>query len=154
MKPERESSSKASLPASRTVDRLVTQAGETLSSIAAAHYPEDKKWGLVAIILQNSTVMNEDSITAGEILSLPKLNLKNRTIQLNDKLLYVLYGRYTSSESAEKIASWLKSKKINFLVRDMKSGGNTVQRIFLGGYPTEEELAHVRSSLITKKTLR
>ena len=133
---------------------MVTQAGETLSSIAAAHYPEEKKWGLVAIILQNPTVTNEDSITAGEIISLPKLNPKNRTIQLNDKLFYGLYGRYTSPERAEKIASWLKSKKINFLVRDMKSGGNTVQRIFLGGYPTEEELEQVHNSLITKKTLK
>ena len=155
LKPESESPIKASLPASPTVDQLVTKAGETLTSIAAGQYPGDKKWGLVAIILQNSNVMNEDSITAGETLYLPKLNLKNRTIQLNDKLFYVLYGRYTSSESAEKIASWLKSKKIKFLVRDIKSGGgNTVQRIFIGGYPTEEELAQVSNSLTTKKKLK
>ncbi len=154
VKPERESSVTAALPASPFEDQVVTQAGETLSGIAAAHYPKDKKWGLVAIILQNPTVTNEDSIIAGEVISLPKLNPKNRTIQLNDKLFYGLYGRYTSPERAEKIASWLKSKKINFLVRDMKSGGNTVQRIFLGGYPTEEELEQVHNSLITQKTLK
>ena len=154
LKPESEFPIKAPLPASPTADQLVTQAGETLTSIAAAQYPEDKKWGLVAIILQNSQVRNEDSITAGEILYLPKVNFKNRTIQLNDKLFYVLYGRYTSSESAEKIASWLKSKKIKFLVRDIKSGGgNTVQRIFIGGYPTEKELGQVCNSLTTKKKL-
>ena len=64
------------------------------------------------------------------------------------------YGRYTSPESAENIASWLNSKNINFLVKDMKSGGNTVQRIFLGGYPTEEELKQVSTSLITEKKSR
>ena len=154
VKPERESSVTATLPASPFEDQVVTQAGETLSGIAAAHYPKDKKWGLVAIILQNPAVTNEDSIIAGEVISLPKLNPRNRTIQLNDRLFYGLYGRYTSPERAEKIASWLKSKKINFLVRDMKSGGNTVQRIFLGGYPTEEELEQVHNSLITQKTLK
>jgi type II secretory pathway predicted ATPase ExeA len=154
LKPESKSPGKAVLAATPGVNRLVTQAGETLSSIAAEHYPEDKKWGLVAIILQNPQVVHEDSITAGESLSLPKLNPKNRTMQLNDGLFYGLYGRYTSPDSAAKIASWFKGKNVKFLVRGTKSGGDTtVQRIFLGGYPTEAELEQVRSSLATGKKL-
>jgi general secretion pathway protein A len=143
----------AALPDDPGIGRVVTQAGETLSRIAARHYPGDKKWGLVAIMLQNPGVKNEDSLIAGEELYLPKLNPHNRTIQLNDKLFYVLYGRYTSAASAAKIASWLKNRKINFLIRESKSGGNPVQRIFLGGYPTEAEVAQVRQSLITKKNV-
>jgi hypothetical protein len=85
-------------------------------------------------------------------LYFPKINFKNRTIQLKDNLWYAFYGRYPSPERANKIAYWFTTKQIKFLERDIKSGGgNTIKRIFIGGYATEEELTQALNSLTIKK---
>jgi hypothetical protein len=140
------------VPAPPAFEPLVTQGGETLIRIATKHYPKDPRFGSVAIILQNPQVTNEDVIKAGEALDLPKINFEKRTIQLKDNLWYALYGRYSSPASANKIAFWFSTKKIKFLVRDIRNGGgSTITRIFIGGYATEEELAQAQNSLITKK---
>ena len=151
MKPEGEPPVTEPLPAPPAFEQLVTRGGETLTRIASKHYPKDPRFGIVAIILQNPNITNEDSIKAGEVLHLPKINFENRTIQLEDNLWYALYDCYTSPESAKKIAFWFTTKKIKFLVRDIKNGGgNTIKRIFIGGYATEEELTQALNSLTTK----
>jgi type II secretory pathway predicted ATPase ExeA len=140
------------LTAPPAFEHLVAGGGESLTRIASQHYPNDPRLGIAALILQNPQVTKVDVIKAGEVLYLPKINLKNRTIQLKDNLWYAFYGRYPSPERANKIAFWFSSKKIIFLVRDIKSGGGeTIQRIFIGGYATEEELTQAVNSLITKK---
>ena len=150
LQPGGETPIKEPLPALPTLEKLVTQRGETLLGISSRHYPEDPRFGLVALILQNPEVTNEDIIKAREVLSLPKINFENRTIQLKDNLWYALYGRYTSPESAKKIESWLTSKKIKCFVRDSQIGrGTKIQRIFIGGYPTAAELEKALGSLTT-----
>lgn len=133
-------------------EQLVPRGGETITKIASQRYPEDPRFGIVAIILQNPNITNEDFIKAGGVLHLPKINFENRTIQLKDNLWYALYGLYPSPESAKKIALWFTTKKIKFLVRDIRiGGGNTIKRIFIGGYATEEELTQALNSLTTQK---
>jgi type II secretory pathway predicted ATPase ExeA len=130
------------LPAPLAFEQLVTQGGESLTRIASQHYPEDPRFGISAMILQNPHVTKVDVIKPGEVLYFPKINFENRTIQLKDNLWYTFYGRYPSPQRANQIASWLITKKIKFLERDIKNGtGNTITRIFIGGYATEEELA-------------
>jgi hypothetical protein len=130
------------LPAPPAFEQLVTQGGESLTRIASQHYPEDPRFGLSAMILQNPQVTKVDVIKPGEVLYFPKINFENRTIQLNDNLWYTFYGRYPSPQRANQIASWLTTKKVKFLERDIKNGtGETIKRIFIGGYATEEELA-------------
>jgi hypothetical protein len=93
-----------------------------------------------------------DAIKPGEVLYFPKVNFENRTIELKDNLWYTFYGRYPSPGRANKIAFWLTTMKIKFLERDIKNGaGETIKRIFIGGYATEEELTTALNSLTTKK---
>ena len=123
-----------------------------MTIIASRQYPEDRRLGMGAIILQNPEVSNEDMIQAGEALDLPKINFKNRTIQLKDHLFYALYGRYTSTESLKKAVAGLTVEKVKFMVRDSKGGsGNLIQRIFLGGYETAADLEKALASLTTEK---
>ena len=140
------------LPATPAFEQLVTQGGESLTRIAGQHYPKDPRFGISAMILQNPQVTKVDGIKPGEGLYFPKVNLENRTIQLKDNLWYAFYGRYPSPERAHKIAFWFNAMKIKFLERDIKNGaGETINRIFIGGYATEEELTQALNSLTTKK---
>jgi general secretion pathway protein A len=152
VKPEANLPAPEPAPAAPAFEKIVTRGGETLTRIATKHYPQDPKFGIVAIILQNPSISNEDSIKAGEVLQLPKIDFKNRTIQLDDNLWYALYDYYTSAESAKKIALWLTGNRIKFVLRDIKKGGgSTIKWIFIGGYATENELAQALDSLTTEK---
>ena len=140
------------LPAPPAFEQLVTRGGESLTRIASQHYPKDPTFGIAALILQNPHVTKVDVIKPGEVLYLPKINFENRTIQLKDNLWYAYYGRYPAPERANKIAFWFSTKKIKFLERDIKNGaGDTIKRIFIGGYATEEELLQALNSLSTQK---
>jgi type II secretory pathway predicted ATPase ExeA len=134
-----------------SLPRVIPQEGETLTRIAHRQYQEDQRLGLVAIILQNPDVTNEDIIQAGEALYLPKINFKNQTIQLKDHYFYALYGRYTSTESLKKAVAGLTVKKIKFIIRDSTNrSGNLIQRIFLGGYGAAADLEKALASLKTE----
>jgi type II secretory pathway predicted ATPase ExeA len=139
-------------PVEPAIKHVIPHAGDTLSHIATRYYPEDSRLGEVAIILQNPRITNENLVVSGAALTLPKINFKNHIIQLQDKLFYYLYGRYTSQESFKKIASWLTFKKVKFLVRNSRSGpGGLIHRIFLGGYATSADLEKTLANLNTKK---
>ncbi len=136
---------------SPVLTQLIAKAGENLTRIAARHYPDDKRLGLVAIILANPSITNEDMIYPGQALSLPEVNFTKRTIRLGDNLFYALYGRCTSSESLKKDTSWLTKKKVRFIVTDIKDSKESVlHRIFLGGYDKEGELEEALQSVKTK----
>jgi type II secretory pathway predicted ATPase ExeA len=152
LKPGGETPVTEPLPAPPAFEQFVARGGESLTRIAAQHYPKDPRFSIAAMILQNPHVTKVDVIKSGEILYFPKINFENRTIQLKDNLWYAFYGRYPSPERANQIASWLTTKEIKSLVRDIKSGGGiTIKRIFIGGYATEEELTQALNSLTTKK---
>ena len=150
LKPEGGTLVKEPLPAPPAVKKIVTQAGETLSKIASKHFPEDPKFGIVAIMLQNPNVTDENKIKSRDVLYLPNINIKKRTIQLKDNIWYAPYGRYNSAESTNKIVSWLTAKKIKFMVRNIRNeGGHSIKRIFIGDYATEAELTKAFNSLST-----
>ncbi len=128
--------------------QFLIEEGENLSTIASQQYPEDSKLGMLAIILQNSEIANEDIIRTREVLYLPKINFSNRTIHLKDNLFYAFYGRYTSPESLRRAAAELEARKVKFMVRNTKNAaGNLTQRIFIGGYDTPENLEKTLTSL-------
>jgi type II secretory pathway predicted ATPase ExeA len=139
-------------PASPGFEQVVTQKGETLIKIASQHYPQDPRFGQVAIILQNPQIRKENTVQVGEVLYLPKINFDNHTIQLRDNLWYALYGYFNSPERSQKIVSWFTIKKINFIVKEVRNWrGNTIRRIYIGGYPDEAELIKVVKSVTKKK---
>jgi hypothetical protein len=152
LKPGGESPVKEPLPTTPAFEQLVARGGESLTRIASQHYPKDPTLGIAALILQNPRVTKVDVIKSGEVLYFPKINLENRTIQLQDHLWYAFYGRYPSPARANKIAFWFTTMQIKFLERDIKSGGGeTIKRIFIGGYATEEELTQALNRVTTKK---
>ena len=115
--------------------QVMARAGEGLTRLAAKYYPENKKLGLVAMILANPKITNEDVILKGQALYLPAINLSKETIRLKDGLFYAVYGRYNSPDSSAKDASWLIKNRVRFKVMDTKdSDSNVAYRIFLGGY--------------------
>ena len=130
---------------------LITQAGDSLSRIVNRHYPDNKKLGLVALILANPELTNENMILPGQALYLPEINSDKETIRLRDKLFYAIYGRYLNSNSLKKDSSWLEKRKVHFVLRDTKdSKRNVVHRVFLGGYETEAELEKALESVNLK----
>jgi len=135
-------------PAVPDFTQSLIKEGENLSTIASQQYPEDRKLGMLAIILQNPGIANEDTIRPREVLYLPKINFSNRTIHLKDNLFYAFYGPYTSPESLRKAAAELEARKVRFMVRNTKNAaGNLTQRIFIGGYDTREDLEKTLTSL-------
>ncbi len=139
---------KEAQPAVPDFTQLLTEEGENLSTIASQQYSEDSKLGMLAIILQNPEIANEDLILARKVLYLPKINFSNRTIHLKDNLFYAFYGRYTSPESLKSAAAELEARKVRFMVRNTKNAaGNLTQRIFIGGYDTPEDLEKTLTSL-------
>ena len=121
--------------------QLITHAGDSLNHIAARDYPENKKLGLVALILANPEITNESKIVPGQTFYLPEISFDKETIRLKDQQFYAIYRRYQTSGSLKKDTSRLQQKNVHFVLRDTKdSKGNVVYRVFLGGYGTEAEL--------------
>jgi hypothetical protein len=121
---------------------LIAQAGESLGRIANRSYPANNKLGLVALILANPEIDNENKIFAGQALYLPEINFPKETIRLKDQGFYAVYGLYQSAASLKKDTVWLEKKQVHFVIRDTTgTRGMVVHRVFLGGYETEEELA-------------
>ena len=126
--------------------------GESLGRIIAHYYPGDNQIGLVAIILANPEIYKDDFIYSGQVLKLPKLDSKDKTIQLQDNLFYIFYGSYYSDVDLKRDTLWLKKKQIRFLVRRTKdSKGKNVNRIILGGYETKDDSVKALQSLKTKE---
>ena len=118
----------------------VTAADKNLSSIAAKHYPFNRKLGLVAIILANPEITSEDIILTGQDLYLPKMD-DTGVIMLNDNRYYFLYKRYEDISKMNKAVSILQERQCRFLVRKTEHPYvGKVYRIFLGGYEKEEDL--------------
>jgi type II secretory pathway predicted ATPase ExeA/cell division septation protein DedD len=131
--------------------QVLMKKGEYLTRIASQQYPGSPRLGLVAIILQNPNITNENNIPSGVELILPKIGSESQAIQLKDHLFYALYGRFSSRKSADRVTAWFKSKNIKFLVRKTQGrAGDLTLRIFLGGYETEGELQNVLASLNPK----
>ena len=131
--------------------QLIAQAGDSLNRIANRNYPDNKKLGLVALILANPEITNENKILPGQTLYLPEISFDKETIRLRDKQFYAIYGRYLTSESLKKDTSWLQKKNVHFVLRDTKdSKRNVVYRVFLGGYGTEAELEKALESVNLK----
>jgi len=134
-----------------TSAQLIAQAGDSLNRIANRNYPDDKKLGLVALILANPEITNENKILPGQTLYLPEISFDKETIRLRDKQFYAIYGRYLTSESLKKDTSMLQKKNVQFVFRDTKdSKRNVVYRVFLGGYGTEAELEKALESVNLK----
>jgi LysM repeat protein len=126
--------------------------GESLGRIIAHYYPGDKQIGLVAIILANPEIYKDDVIYSGQDLKLPKLDSRDKTIQLQDNLFYIFYGSYYSDADLKRHTLWLKKKGIRFLVRSTKdSKGKNVNRIILGGYETKDDSVEALQGLKTKE---
>jgi hypothetical protein len=146
--PSPEKESLANAPQSSQID---IKRGESLARIVAQHYPENEQIGLVAIILANPEIYKDDLIYFRQVLKLPKVNSIDKTIQLQDNLFYILYGRYYSDVDLKMHTLWLNKKKIRFIVRNTKdSKGRNVHRVILGGYETKEELEKAMQSIKTK----
>ena len=130
---------------------LIIKAGDNLSHIVSRNYPDNKKLGLIALILANPGLTNENNILPGQALDLPGINSDKGTIRLRDNLFYAVYGHYLTSESLKKDTSWLEKQNVHFVLRDAKdSKRNVVYRVFLGGYATEAELEKALESVSLK----
>jgi type II secretory pathway predicted ATPase ExeA len=131
--------------------QLIAQAGESLGRIANRSYPANNKLGLVALILANPEIDNENRIFPGQALYLPEINFNKETIRLKDQRFYAVYGLYQSAESLKKDTAWLEKKQVRFVIRDTQGAlGMVVHRVFLGGYETEEELTEALKSVNLK----
>jgi hypothetical protein len=118
----------------------VTAADKNLSSLAAKHYPFNRKLGFVAIILANPEITKENILFPGQDLYLPKMD-NTGVIILNDNRYYFLYKRYEDVSKVNKTVSNLKERQCRFLVRETEHPDvGKVYRIFLGGYEKEEDL--------------
>ena len=105
----------------------------------------------MAIILANPEIYKDDFIYSGQVLKLPKLDSTDKSIQLQDNLFYILYGRYYSDADLTKDTLWLNKNKVRYLVRSTKdSKGRNVSRVILGGYETKDDLEKALQSVKTK----
>lgn len=132
-------------------EQVVVRPGESLGAIVTRHYPDHYQMGLLAMRLANRNDLKDDLIYPGQVLSLPKMKLAGRSMQLDDHLFYAPYGRYYSSESLSKDTNWLKNKKIRFFVlpsRDSK--GKAFYQVVFGGYGQEAELQEALLKMKTK----
>ena len=110
-----------------------------------SQYPDSEQIGLEAVILANPDISDEDFITPGQILSLPKIDHTTGEIELPDKSLYILYGVYTSGASLTNDLDWLAKRDLRYEVRETRgSNGVTLNHVFLGGYQTSQELQAAR----------
>jgi type II secretory pathway predicted ATPase ExeA len=129
-------------------EKLTAKAGQSLTVIAAQHYPKDRELGLRALILANPKITNADLIHTGQSLYLPAVNFSKRTVRLRDGLFYAFYGQYLSPDGIGKDTSRLIKNQVRFQVIDTKdSAGRVIYRIFVGGYDSEEGLAKTVGNL-------
>lgn len=119
----------------------VTAGDHSLTKIVAAHYPDNEKFGFVAVILANPQITEENLIYPGQMLLLPKINKNNNIIKLNDNLYYLLYNRYNYVQQLNKTVSMLKGLNIRFVIRQtQQETAGKVYRVYLGGYEREDDL--------------
>jgi hypothetical protein len=139
-------------------DLLPTQVlvsnGEGLSKIIARHYPRgQERIVLDAVILANPEISRENIILPGQAIKLPKVNFQEQTVQLQDGLLYGLYGSYYSADSWKGDKLWLEKKDVRFLVRvTQEASCRMIQRVFLGGFATLADLRAAQHLLKTEST--
>lgn len=136
---------------STSISYRVTAKDHNLGKIAAGHYPKNKKFGFVAIILANPQITAEDLIYPGQILTLPEMNKSNKIIKLNDCRYYLLYKHYSNVSKFNQALSKLKKLKIRYLTRGTQhSTAGKLYRIYLGGYEREEDINKILT-LVEKK---
>jgi len=129
---------------STPISYRVTAKDHNLGKIVAAHYPNNKKFGFVAIILANPQITAEDLIYPGQILTLPEIDKSNNIIKLNDCRYYLLYNRYSNVSEFNKALSKLKKLRIRCLTRETQhSTAGKLYRIYLGGYEREEDIKEI-----------
>ncbi len=131
--------------------KWVVRSNESLTKIVTRHYRDDEQIGLEAVILANPDISDEDFITPGQILSLPKIDHTTGEIELPDKSLYVLYGIYPSAASLANDLAWLAKRDLRYEVREIRgSNGVTLNHVFLGGYQTSQELQAARKLVLPR----
>jgi LysM repeat protein len=131
-------------PALAPSPQVVVKPGETLSAITKQHYSGQYEMGLLAILLANRDNIKDDLIRSGQVLSLPKIKLHGRMMQLDDNQFYAPYGQYRSPESLSDDTSRLKKRQVRFLViRSRDSQNMTFYRVVFGGYDQGTELQEV-----------
>jgi AAA domain len=125
--------------------KWVVRSNESLAKIVTSRYPDSEQIGLEAVILANPDINDEDFITPGQILSLPKIDHTTGEIELPDKSLYFSYAVYTSGASLSNDLAWLAKRDLRYEVRETRgSNGVTLNHVFLGGYQTSQELQAAR----------
>ena len=134
--------------------QVLVSKGEGLSKIIARHYPRgQERTVLDAIILSNPEISRENMILPGQTINLPKVNFQEQTVQLQDGLLYALYGSYYSADSWKGDKPWLEKKGVRFLVRvTQEASGRMIHRVFLGGFATLADLHAAQHLLKTEST--
>jgi hypothetical protein len=132
--------------------QVLVSKGEGLSKIIARHYPQGhEKTVLDAIILANPEISRENMILPGQVIKLPKVDFQEETVQLEDGLLYALYGSYYSADSWKVDKPWLEKKGVRFLVRvTQEAPGRKIHRVFLGGFATLPDLRAAQHLLKTE----
>jgi type II secretory pathway predicted ATPase ExeA len=127
------------------------RSNENLTKIVARYYRDHEQIGLEAVILANPDIRDEDYITPGQILSLPKIHHPTGEIELADQQLYALYGIYTSAASLANDLAWLAKRGIRYEVREIRGPNNVVlNHVFLGGYQKSQELQEARERVRTR----
>ncbi len=130
--------------------QTVVARGDYLNKVASRWYPGNSDMGMEAIILANLKSSREDLIYPGQVLFLPKLNLSQGIIQLQDNLFYAPYGHYRAFEQLQQAMARLNQHKVRYLLINTISGdGGTTHRIFLGGYEQFKDLERAMKILAT-----
>ncbi len=131
--------------------QVVANKGESLTKVVTRYYPNQDRTVLNAVILANPEITTENVIHPGQVINLPKINWSEETIQLEDGLLYALYGSYYAAASWQGDKPWLEKNQVRFLVRvTREASGKTIHRIFLGGYEKLADLQEAQKRLRIK----
>ncbi len=131
--------------------QALAEKGKSLTKIISQHYPAANRMVLDAIVLANPEVDSENVIHPGQIINLPKIDFQGKTVQLQDGLLYALYGSYYSVASWNGDKPWLEKNQVRFLVRvTREASGRKIYRIFLGGYEKLTDLQEAQKGLRIK----
>jgi hypothetical protein len=121
--------------------RVEIQPGEGLAKIIDQYYPGEYRKGLAAIVLANPELDGANVTRPGQVVILPRIDFRSRSVQLQDGLFYTLYGSYYSVASWHGDKPWLEKSGVRFLVRVSRdAAGKTLHRVFLGGYERLEDL--------------
>jgi hypothetical protein len=131
--------------------KIMIKKGDNIGRIIAHYYPDNQQIGLVAIILANPAIHQDNIIYSGQVLKVPKLDSQDKTFQLPDNLFYYFYGSHYSAADLKKDTLWLNQKQVRFSVKSTKdANGKNINRIILGGYETKDDFAKALQSLKTK----